>query len=468
MVKLWENVGRLHGLNFGGNGLSVSHLFFANDSLVFFDANEKECEGFKTLLDNYAKAYGQMVNFHKSEMCFGKRVPGGVRDRLASIMGVRVVENYGKYLGLPSFVGRTKKEVFAGIRNKVWNKVRGWKASLFSVAGKEVLIKATLQAILTYTMSYFLLPKSMINSLHRMAARFWWGSSEKNNKIHWSKWSYLCKPKEKGGLGFRDLGLFNKALLAKQVWRKIMGYRWRIGNGNSVRVLEDPCLPHPVSFKIFDPPPVPSPLYVTDLKNADGSWDAMFINAVFNREDAELILGIPSTDCDLEDKIMWHYRKNGEYSVSNGYRLASDLLEEESQSDNSRLSGWWNGLWKKKIPPKVKHFVWKICHSWIPTKVSLAHRGMAIDKTCFRCSEGYEEDVFHALWGCRCTYDIWKQSGLWEQMKRQRTSDVIAFLEGLNEVWTFDVFDYFLLLSWHLWSIRNSVLHGGSTLAPRK
>ncbi|KAF4359788.1 hypothetical protein F8388_008350 [Cannabis sativa] len=212
-------------------------------------------------------------------------------------------------------------------------------------------------------------------------------------------------------------------------------------------------------------PSVPSPLYVTDLKNADGSWDAMFINAVFNREDAELILGIPSTDCDLEDKIMWHYSKNGEYSVSNGYRLASDLLEEESQSDNSRLSGWWNGLWKKKIPPKVKHFVWKICHSWIPTKVSLAHRGMAIDKTCFRCSEGYEEDVFHALWGCRCTYDIWKQSGLWEQMKRQRTSNVIAFLEGLNEVWTFNVFDYFLLLSWHLWSIRNSVLHGGS--APR-
>ncbi|KAK3187924.1 hypothetical protein Dsin_027485 [Dipteronia sinensis] len=58
--------------------------------------------------------------------------------------------------------------------------------------GKEVLIKSVLQSIPVYTMSLFRIPKGLIEELHHLCNRFWWGSSENSNKLHWASWSRLC------------------------------------------------------------------------------------------------------------------------------------------------------------------------------------------------------------------------------------------------------------------------------------
>uniref|UniRef100_A0A803Q0L5 Reverse transcriptase domain-containing protein n=1 Tax=Cannabis sativa TaxID=3483 RepID=A0A803Q0L5_CANSA len=480
LIQHEEQEGTMNGLRFGTYGLSVSHLFFADDSLIFMDAEMESCQRFKSLLELYSAASGQLVNYHKSEVCFGRNVSREVRQQLALFMGVRQVDNHGKYLGLPSFVGRNKKEFLDQIKNKVWAKMKGWKSSMFSMAGKEVLIKAVVQAIPTYAMSCFRLSKKTISSIHRMAARFWWGSSEKDKKIHWCKWAHLCKPKDKGGLGFRDLGFFNQAILAKQVWRCIRclnnlcsrvlkasyfphktileaksgacasfvwrsliwgkkvivnGYRWRVGNGENVRVLEDPWLPRPVTFKIYDKPPLPANMVVADMKHGDGSWDSIFIQEVFNSDDAELILSMPSTGWELEDKIMWHYSKNGEYTVKSGYKMASSLVEEQYQSNDKVLVDWWKALWRFKIPPKIKHFVWKLAYNWLPTNVTLAKRG------------GSKE--------------FWAVSGFKDEMKRLKDEDVLSFLMRMARQWDKGKFEFFLVLTWNIWNIRNSVIHGG-------
>ncbi|KAK3221851.1 hypothetical protein Dsin_008876 [Dipteronia sinensis] len=128
-----------------------------------------------------------------------------------------MVDCHEKYPGLPTYVGRNKRSLFVDIIDRVWNHMKGCHDKFLSMGGKEVLIKAVVQYIPIYSMSLFKLPKCHIKEI----AMFWWRGNPDKSKIHWSKWSRICKPKVFDGLRSRDLVIFNKALLAKQCWRLV-------------------------------------------------------------------------------------------------------------------------------------------------------------------------------------------------------------------------------------------------------
>ena len=95
----------------------------------------------------------------------------------------QVIKPYESYLGLPSLIGKSKKNKFAQLKQKLASKNMGWKEKLLSNAAKKVLIKAVAQTISFYIMSCFKLPNGLCEEMTGMVRQFWWGQVKNEKKV---------------------------------------------------------------------------------------------------------------------------------------------------------------------------------------------------------------------------------------------------------------------------------------------
>lgn len=101
---------------------------------------------------------------------------------IGEVMEVTKDGSSGYYLGLPSLIGRNKKDILKFIKDKIVKRVQSWSHKFLSRAGREILLKNVIQAIPTFAMSVFMLPRELVKDIERVLNAFWWGSGSGGGK----------------------------------------------------------------------------------------------------------------------------------------------------------------------------------------------------------------------------------------------------------------------------------------------
>lgn len=202
-----EKQGQITGHKVARTAPTISHLLYVDDSMFYCKCNEEELNNLSQILKEYSVASGQRINYQKSSIYFRKNFPTERKEDIKRKLGIKQEGGEGIYLGLPESFGGSKVSILNYLKERLSERVQGWQTRFLSSAGKEVVLKAVALALPTYTMSCFLLPKTVCRKILSIMSDFWWRNNKDSKGIHWRSWDKLSKPKYEGGLGFRDLKL---------------------------------------------------------------------------------------------------------------------------------------------------------------------------------------------------------------------------------------------------------------------
>ncbi|GKA93671.1 hypothetical protein Tco_0815657 [Tanacetum coccineum] len=231
------------GVKVGSNKVDISHLQFADDSLIMGKWSRVNAQNLCRLLSCFNLASGLKVNFSKSKF-FGIGVSASESQNFASFLNRQPSTLPCSYLGLPIGANMNKICNWKPIIDKFHKRLTPWKARTLSYGGRLTLLK----------------------SLRR---NFFWGGTLDTNKMAWMAWPKVCSSTNCGGLGIGSLHAANLAMLVKwgfgtidspmpsmplSPWKKIIElnkplshanyclqsiFKRKVGNGNTFRFWED-------------------------------------------------------------------------------------------------------------------------------------------------------------------------------------------------------------------------------------
>ncbi|KAF7844569.1 protein BPS1, chloroplastic-like [Senna tora] len=141
------------------------------------------------------------------------------------------------------------------------------------------------------------------------------------------------------------------------------------------------------------------------------SWNSSRVEELFLPFEAKIILSIPLSWRNVEDRLLWPLEKHGNYSVRSAYHL---IISQDSNTPSSVTHGdpRWKKLWGLTLPPKVKVFFWKLCHGAIASNLkNIQRRGVHCDASCFNCCDKVES-ISHLFLLCPMAKELWFSSPL--------------------------------------------------------
>ena len=156
-------------------GIRVSHLLFADDTILFCDTSREQILSIRLVLTCFQAFTGLKVNAGKSEI-----VPIGEVcniQHLANILQCKVGSLPMIYLGMPLGTSYKTASIWNPILERMEKKLSGWKWLYLSKGGRLTLLKSTLSSLPTYYLSLFTIPKAVASRLECIQRNFLWGSS---------------------------------------------------------------------------------------------------------------------------------------------------------------------------------------------------------------------------------------------------------------------------------------------------
>uniref|UniRef100_A0A2N9FS98 Reverse transcriptase zinc-binding domain-containing protein n=1 Tax=Fagus sylvatica TaxID=28930 RepID=A0A2N9FS98_FAGSY len=358
--------------NYNASALRVSHMFFADDTLVFCGAARDQLYHLKGVLLCFEAVSGLRINLGKSEIVLVGPV-SDVED-LAHVLGGRTASLPMKYLGLPLGARYKSKEIWNPILEKMERRLAGWKRSYLSKGGRLTLIKSTLSSLSTYFLSLFSIPSSVAHQIEKLQRDFLWGGLGDEFKYHLVNWHAICTPIQQGGLGLRQLIPFNQALLGKWLWRfaNERNTYWR-----QVIACKYGCDRDGWHLK--------------EGRGGHGDW------ALGEYTDLMAFLYQQKVKRTEADQLRWVCTTSGLFEIRSYYRLLS----------SQHVSNFpWKSIWQNRVPHKVAFFTWLVAHGKILTIDNLRRRQICVLDWCFMCKRA-GESVNHLMLHCEYAQELW-------------------------------------------------------------
>uniref|UniRef100_A0A2N9J884 Reverse transcriptase domain-containing protein n=1 Tax=Fagus sylvatica TaxID=28930 RepID=A0A2N9J884_FAGSY len=318
---------------------------------------------------------------------------------------------------------------------------------ILNLAGHEILIKAVAQAIPTYAMNCFKLPKTWCEEINSLIARYWWGQKNEERKLHWIRWDKLCTAKPDGGLGFRNLHMFNMALLANQSWRLLQN-------------------PQSLFYRVFKARYFPncSIMEATLGNNPSFLWRSI----LSGREVILKGLSWQNSDNGRTPLPIWLRLKTGSFTVQSAYVLLESEKRGSFSGECSNVQGlcwFWKKTWKLAIPRKIKHFLWRAYHEFLPTFFNLYWCKINSNPYSVICKQD-EDTTIHALWQCPLARNTWALVQGRVQKIPNQAEEFSGFMQWIFRNFTSDALAEWAAVVWSIWNARNKMVYEDCQLPP--
>ena len=220
LLKKADEMNLIEAVHIGKAKVSLKHLQFADDTLIFAPRNSRVITNYFSILDVFAMMSGLNLNYSKS--CFiswNSCDQAWARD-IARSVGCSHSTCRFTYLGFPLGDHMNKCSAWKPVMEKIQNRLASWKAKILSRAGRLTLIKSVLNSLPVYYISMFKMPNAIALKIVKLQRKFFWsGSTGEKLGCPRIKWAEIELPKELGGLGVGNIMHKNLILLFKWWWR---------------------------------------------------------------------------------------------------------------------------------------------------------------------------------------------------------------------------------------------------------